>query len=111
MRDEKAYFSDIPNPRIARDMIRLAEHILDTKAAHFDPKKFTDRYETAPRKLVKRKASGKKIEAAASEEKPSNVVDLMEALRRSVGEKKRGAHPRSASRKRALPSRRRKKAA
>jgi non-homologous end joining protein Ku len=38
-------------------------------------------------------------------------VDLMEALRRSVGEKKRGAHPRAASRKRAPPSRRRKKAA
>ena len=111
VRDEKAYFSDIPHPRIARDMIRLAEHILDTKAAHFDPKKFTDRYETALRKLVKRKASGKKIEAAASEEKPSNVVDLMEALRRSVSEKKRGAHPRTASRKRAPPSRRRKKAA
>jgi Ku protein len=111
VRDEKAYFSDIPSPRIARDMIRLAEHILDTKTAHFDPKKFTDRYETALRELVKRKASGKKIEAAASEEKPGNVVDLMEALRRSAGEKKRGAHPRTASRKRAPPSRRGKKAA
>jgi DNA end-binding protein Ku len=94
MRDEKAYFGDIPTPRIARDMIKLAEHILDTKAAHFDPKRFNDRYETALRKLVKRKASGKKIEEPAPDEKPSNVVSLMEALRRSAGEGKRRPRPR-----------------
>ena len=111
VRDEKTYFSDIPTPRIAQDMIKLAEHILDTKAAHFDPKKFSDRYETALRKLVKRKASGKKIEEPESEDKPSNVVNLMEALRRSVGGGKRSARPRAASRKRSLSSRRRKKAA
>jgi DNA end-binding protein Ku len=111
MRDEKAYFADIATPRIARDMIKLAEHILDTKAAHFDPKRFNERYETAPRKLVKRKASGKKIEEPEPEEKPSNVVSLMEALRRSAGEGKRRARPRAASRKRPASSRRRKKAA
>jgi DNA end-binding protein Ku len=111
MRDEKAYFADIATPRIARDMIKLAEHILDTKAAHFDPKRFNDRYETALRKLVKRKASGKKIEEPEPEEKPSNVVSLMEALRRSAGEGKRRARPRAASRKRPASSRRRKKAA
>jgi DNA end-binding protein Ku len=111
MRDEKAYFADIATPRIARDMIKLAEHILDTKAAHFDPKRFNDRYETALRKLVKRKASGRKIEEPEPEEKPSNVVSLMEALRRSAGEGKRRAWPRAASRKRPASSRRRKKAA
>jgi DNA end-binding protein Ku len=110
IRDEKAYFADIATPRIGRDMIKLAEHILATKAAHFDPKKFNDRYETALRKLVKRKASGKKIEESEPEEKPSNVVSLMEALRRSAGEGKR-ARPRAASRKRPASSRRRKKAA
>jgi DNA end-binding protein Ku len=111
MRDEKAYFGDIPTPRIARDMIKLAEHILDTKAAHFDPKRFNDRYETALRKLVKRKASGKKIEEPAPDEKPSNVVSLMEALRRSAGEGKRRPRRRAESRKRPASSRRRKKAA
>jgi len=111
MRDQKAYFADISSPRMARDMIKLAEHILDTKAAHFDPKKFNDRYETALRKLVKRKASGKKIEEPEPEEKPSNVVSLMEALRRSAGEGKRHARTRAAVRKRSSPSRRRRKAA
>jgi Ku protein len=111
VRDEKAYISDISSPRIAKDMIKLAEHILDTKAAHFDPRKFNDRYETALRQLVKRKASGKKIEEPTAEEKPNNVVDLMEALRRSAGGGKRSARPRAASRKRSSSSRRRKKAA
>ena len=60
---------------------------------------------------MKRKASGKKIEEREPEEKPSNVVSLMEALRRSAGEGKRRARPRAASRKRPASSRRRKKAA
>ena len=85
VRDEKAYLSDIPNPRVPRDMVKLAEHILDSKAAHFDPRKFKDQYESALRKLVRKKAAGKKIKVPEPEEKPSNVIDLMDALRRSVG--------------------------
>lgn len=84
VRDEKQYFADIPSVRIAKDMRKLAEHILETKAAHFDPKTFKDRYEAALRKLVEKKAAGKKIEAAEPAEKPSNVINLMDALRQSV---------------------------
>jgi Ku protein len=99
VRDEKPYFEDIPAPRIARDMVELARHILDTKAAHFDPRKFKDRYETALKALVKRKASGKTIEAPEPEARPSNVIDLMDALRKSVGaEKGRGRRKRAARR-------------
>jgi len=101
VRDEKDYFADIPAPRIGRDMVDLASHILDSKATRFDPKKFKDEYETALRKLVQRKAKGHTIEPA---EKPDNVIDLMEALRRSVGA---GAKPRSArARSRRKPRRR-----
>ena len=102
VRDEKAYLSDIPNPRVPRDMVKLAEHILDSKAAHFDPRKFKDQYESALRKLVRKKAAGKKIEAPEPEEKPSNVIDLMDALRRSVGSGRRhGARGHAKSRKHA----------
>ena len=66
-------------------------HILDTKAGHFDPAKFKDEYELALRKLVKRKASGKTIEAPEEKEERSNVIDLMEALRQSVKGKGRKA--------------------
>ena len=84
VRDVKPYFSDIPNVRIAKDMLKLAEHILGTKAAHFDPKTFKDEYETALRKLVQKKAAGKKIEVEKPVEKPSNVINLMDALRQSI---------------------------
>jgi DNA end-binding protein Ku len=65
-------------------MIELATHILDSKAAHFDPSKFKDEYEDALKKLVKRKAAGKPIKATEPEEKPSNVISLMDALKQSL---------------------------
>jgi Ku protein len=84
MRGEKPYFSEVPNVRVGKEMLDLAEHILDTKAGHFDPGKFKDEYELALRKLVKRKAAGKEIEAPEPSEDNGKVIDLMDALRRSV---------------------------
>ena len=51
VRSEKEYFSRIPSPRISKDMVSLAAHILETKATTFDPEKFKDEYEAALRKL------------------------------------------------------------
>lgn len=84
VRDEKPYFNGVPQPRIPKDMVKIAEHILDSKAGHFNAAKFKDQYENALKKLVRRKASGKKIEIEEPEKKSDNVVDLMEALRNSV---------------------------
>jgi Ku protein len=84
MRDEDAYFGDIRNPKISKDMVELAGHILDTKAGHFDPTKFKDEYENALKTLVKRKAAGKPVKAATPAEKPDNVINLMDALRQSL---------------------------
>jgi DNA end-binding protein Ku len=91
LRDEDQFFKGIATPKIPKDMLQLAGHILDTKAAHFDPGKFKDQYETALRKLIERKAAGKKIEAAAPPEKPDNVINLMDALRQSLGGRKPSA--------------------
>ncbi len=85
MRDENQFFKDIASPKIPKDMLELAGHILDTKAAHFAPGKFKDQYEIALRKLLERKAAGKKIEPAAPAAKPDNVINLMDALRQSLG--------------------------
>ena len=84
LRDADDYFDDIKNPKISKDMVELASHILDTKAAHFDPSKFKDEYENALKTLVRRKASGKPLKSAPREEKPDNVVSLMDALRQSL---------------------------
>jgi Ku protein len=83
VRDEKDYFDDIPNEKVPKDMLDLAAHIVKTKQGHFSPGKFEDRYEEALKDLIKRKSHGEKIEKTEREE-PSNVVDLMEALRASV---------------------------
>ena len=106
LRDEGNYFDEIPNARVSKDMVDLAEHLLNTKAAKFDPDKFKDKYEVALRALVKRKASGKTIEVPEAKEEDSNVIDLMDALKQSLGHKrsakttKRAARPKSRGRKR-----------
>jgi DNA end-binding protein Ku len=84
LRDEDEYFDDIKNPKISKDMIELAGHILRTKAAHFDPSKFKDEYEDALKTLVKRKAAGKPVKAVEREQRPDNVISLMDALQRSL---------------------------
>ncbi len=84
VRDDKPYFSSVPSTRVPKEMLDLAEHILETKAGHFDPAKFKDEYELALRKLVKRKAAGQKIEAPEPQEESGKVIDLMDALRRSL---------------------------
>jgi DNA end-binding protein Ku len=84
VRDEKHLARSVASPKIPKEMLGLASHILDTKAGHFDPSEFKDEFETELKKLVKRKAAGKPIEYDEPVERPSNVVNLMETLRRSV---------------------------
>jgi DNA end-binding protein Ku len=97
LRDEADYFDDIKSPKISKDMVELASHILDKKAGHFDPSKFRDEYENALKALVRRKAAGKPLKVAEREERPSNVINLMDALKQSLkggkgngGTKRRG---------------------
>src|SRR6266699_1721860 len=74
----------IAQRKMPKDMVSLAAHILESKSGHFDPAKFKDEYETALKKLVRRKAKGKPIEPPAEPKEPTNVIDLMDALRKSV---------------------------
>jgi DNA end-binding protein Ku len=83
VRDEKDYFGDIPSEKITGEMADLAAHIVKTKQGHFHPEKFEDRYEEALKDLIKRKSHGEKI-AQPDKAEPSNVIDLMDALRASV---------------------------
>jgi Ku protein len=101
LRDTEPYFGAIRSPRVPRETVRLAEHILDSKAGHFDPSKFKDEYERALNKLVRRKAKGHTIEMPEKQPEPSNVVDLMDALRRSVASGRRSSRARRAGANRA----------
>jgi Ku protein len=106
LRDEDDYFDDIPSARVSKDMVDLAEHLLDTKAAKLNPDKFKDKYETALRALVKRKASGKTIEVPEAREEESNVIDLMDALKQSLGRKRSSKAAKRAKRSKANGRRR-----
>ncbi|MFQ3455189.1 Ku protein [Bradyrhizobium sp. UFLA01-814] len=84
VRDPQEYFDEIQDVKITKDMLNLAKHIVNQKSGRFEPEKFEDQYETALIDLINQKRAGKPI---TPKEKPAagNVVDLMEALRRSVG--------------------------
>jgi DNA end-binding protein Ku len=84
VRPAEEYFDEIQDVKVTKDMLDLARHIVNQKSGRFEPGKFEDQYETALIDLINQKRAGKPI---TPKERPaaSNVVDLMEALRRSVG--------------------------
>jgi DNA end-binding protein Ku len=83
VRKEKDYFDEVDDEKVPKDMLELATHIVETKKSHFEPEKFDDRYEEALKDLLDKKQHGKKIERPA-ERAPAKVINLMDALRRSV---------------------------
>ena len=85
VRKPEELFSDITDVKVPGEMLKLAEHILDTKTGDFDPSEFEDRYETALVELMRKKQAGfKPSKAKERGAAPRNVINLMEALRRSV---------------------------
>src|SRR5712672_2217429 len=99
VRDEKEYFDEIQDVKVTKDMLDLAKHIVTQKTADFEPEKFEDHYESALAELINQKRSGKPITAKARP-KGENVVDLMEALKRSIGNEAqatKGKKPRKAT--------------
>src|SRR6201994_395913 len=84
VRGEDEYFDDIQDVKVTKDMLDLAKHIVNQKSGNFEPDKFEDHYETALIDLINQKRAGKTIQP---KERPrgENVVDLMDALRKSVG--------------------------
>ncbi|MET4045454.1 DNA end-binding protein Ku [Bradyrhizobium sp. RT6a] len=84
VRSEQEYFDEIQDVKVTKDMLDLARHIVNQKAGRFEPEKFEDQYESALIELINQKRAGKTI---TPKERPrgENVVDLMDALRKSVG--------------------------
>jgi DNA end-binding protein Ku len=84
VRDPAEYFDEIDEIKVTKDMLDLARHIVEQKSGSFEPGKFEDQYETALVDLINKKRAGTPI---TPKERPrgENVVDLMDALRKSVG--------------------------
>lgn len=99
VRSEQEYFDEIQDVKVTKDMLDLAKHIVNQKSGSFEPEKFEDHYETALVDLINQKRAGKTIRPK-ERPKGENVVDLMEALRRSVGGAAAGmASPKKAAKK------------
>jgi DNA end-binding protein Ku len=94
MRDEvadpKAAFADIRAAKPDKRMIEIAEKIIEQQEGAFAPEQFEDRYEKALRDLIRRKEKGEKIVTAEPVEN-DNVIDLMDALKKSLKHKGRAA--------------------
>jgi DNA end-binding protein Ku len=86
VRDASEYFDEIQDVKITKDMLDLAKHIVEQKSGHFEPGRFEDHYEAALTELLNKKQKGVPI-TAAKKQAPSNVVNLMDALRASIGDK------------------------
>ncbi|MHC2380325.1 non-homologous end joining protein Ku [Bradyrhizobium liaoningense] len=84
VRSEAEYFDEIQDVKVTKDMLDLAKHIVNQKAGRFEPDKFEDHYESALVELINQKRAGKPI-VPKDRPKGDNVVDLMDALRKSVG--------------------------
>jgi DNA end-binding protein Ku len=89
VRKDSDYFDEIEKEKMPQDMLDLALHIVETKTGKFEPSRLKDHYEDALKDLIRRKKKGEKIERP-DEAKPSNVINLMDALRQSVKSDKRG---------------------
>ena len=92
VRDEKEFFDDIPNVKLTKDMMDLARHIVETKTGHFKPAEFEDHYEHALKELIAKKSKGEKIEIP-KEQPTGKVINLMDALRRSVQAEAQSGRP------------------
>jgi DNA end-binding protein Ku len=97
IRSEEAVFEEIPDMKLPDQMIGLAETIIDKMSGGFEPDKFEDRYENAMIELIRSRQAGLPTPKEKPSARPANVVNLMDALRRSIeageGDKAKAAKP------------------
>jgi DNA end-binding protein Ku len=98
VRSEAEYFDDIQDVKVTKDMLDLAKHIVNQKTGRFEPAKFEDQYEAALVELINSKRAGKPVTAKARP-RGENVVDLMDALRQSIGKTSASPKPAKKTRK------------
>ncbi|MCJ9704434.1 MULTISPECIES: Ku protein [unclassified Bradyrhizobium] len=91
VRSEQEYFDDIQDVKLTRDMLDLAKHIVEKKSGAFEPELFEDHYETALIDLINKKRSGMPIAAKVTPKSGGNVINLMDALKKSIANEKDAA--------------------
>ena len=97
VRDAEDYFSDIPDVKIPGEMLKLAEHIVDTKSEDFDPTEFEDHYETAVVELLRQKQSGKAVSKRRCKRPRKQVGNVIDLLKKSLELSKKQSKSKSPS--------------
>lgn len=91
LRGVQAYFAPITDIKADKGQIELAQRLIEQKVAEFQPDLFEDHYETAVRELIEQKRKGKRIITGKERERPTaEVIDIMDALRRSIARDGKG---------------------
>jgi DNA end-binding protein Ku len=101
VRSEKEYFDDVQDVKVTKDMLDLAKHIVEQKSGSFEPEAFEDHYESALIDLINKKRSGIRLPAKAAPKSSGNVINLMDALKRSLASGKQSAPATKAKAKKA----------
>lgn len=84
VRNETEYFGEIPKMKLPPEMMKLAQHIIRTKSADFDPSMLEDHYHSALVRILRKKQAKRPAKVTAVKPSPENVVSLMDVLRRSL---------------------------
>src|ERR1700681_588474 len=93
VRSENEYFDDVQDVKVTKDMLDLAKHIVEQKSGSFEPDRFEDHYESALIELINQKRNGVRMPAKAGPKSSGNVINLMDALKRSLASEKQSAPP------------------
>jgi DNA end-binding protein Ku len=93
VRSEKDYFDEVQDVKVTKDMLDLARHIVEQKSGSFDPAEFDDHYETALIDLINKKRNGIKIAPKATPKSSGNVINLMDALKKSLASERQAPPP------------------
>jgi DNA end-binding protein Ku len=97
VREAQRYFEDIPEDvQVDKEQIDLAQQLINSKTKEFNPKDFKDHYQESLKEIINAKLEGKEIVEGKEEKgKPGKVVNIMDALKKSVEESKKGGERRA----------------
>jgi DNA end-binding protein Ku len=100
VRPGEEYFSGIPEMKLPAEIVKLAQHIIETKSADFDPAMLEDHYRNALVRILRKKQSKRSALPPTVSPSRENIIDLMDALKRSIADARPAA--KSISRRGAL---------
>jgi DNA end-binding protein Ku len=85
VQNPSTYFRELPKGNADKDLVGLAEELIERKSGKFDPKAFKDTYTDALREVIEAKAEHRQVRQIEEPQQTAKVIDLMQALKRSVG--------------------------